>query len=55
MALAYKRKFGGKTYTLRTSCHYKAKAKEIVSDIKKAGKNARVVKQSAGGYAVYAQ
>lgn len=55
MALAYKRKFGGKVYTLRTSCHYKAKAKEIASDIRKAGKDARVVKQSVGGYAVYAR
>jgi len=54
MALAYMRRFGGEKFFLRTSCHTKAKANEIAERVRDGGNKARVIKQSAGGYAVYA-
>jgi len=53
MGLAYMRRFNGKKFFLRTSCHTKTKAKEIAEHIRDVGLDARVIKQSAGGYAVY--
>ena len=53
MSLQYMRRFNGEKFFLRTSCHTKKKAKEIAETIRDAGKKARVIKQSAGGYAVY--
>ena len=47
------KKFGGKTYT-KTSCSKKkTDAKKKAERMRKAGKNARVVKNPAGGYCVF--
>ena len=53
VGLQYMRRFEGEKYFLKTSCKTKGKAQEIAERIRDVGLKARVIRQSAGGYAVY--
>lgn len=47
------KKFGGKTYTKSSCSKLKSAAKKTADNIRSRGKNARVVKNPAGGYCIY--